>query len=224
MESQINKVLKKSYISLDRAEIINYSLQLETYINVILKKSLSINNKTSIAFGNSSRALSFNNKIVLLQDLEGISKNDQTLLTKFSEIRNKFAHVLDCHFAKNFFEMDNTGTLNYLEKRYKLNLDYSQNDNCLQLIEYLVLDIEQILVRILDTIKKNEFNVGKAYISSKLISRLLEVIDDNKYYESLTGETNKDIVKCFLRKLATEVEIDQHTKEMEEYIKKFKLI
>lgn len=92
-----------------RALVIQLGVNVEEAVSILLCKMLDIDLKNNVAFGTSSFALSFNNKITLLSDLKILGKNEKLFFEQFMQIRNKFAHVkavdsfVACHeiLAKN---------------------------------------------------------------------------------------------------------------------------
>lgn len=215
--------LQKVILSMDRAYALSYSLQIESFINTILTKAFSLSKDTNICFGISSRSLSFNNKLALLFDLRSITSDDQKTLIKFSEIRNKFAHVLNCHNIKTALEI--TDSLIFFEKRYKLGLDYSSNENCYLLFERLIEEIETILTGLIDKIKLSEFDAGKTWASIKITEKLMAARDDSSFLDDIEGNTKDEIVYNFLHKIVDSIkDSDFIDLDNSQIVKKFKLL
>lgn len=100
-----------------RLYILEHSLHLEEMISVSLGSILNIDWKDSKSFGYSSTALSFNQKVRIIQDIKGLNKIEIQKLTDLMVIRNKFAHVKSVETFQDFFDIGGSG------KEVKKNLD-----------------------------------------------------------------------------------------------------
>ncbi|MCX6185548.1 MAG: hypothetical protein NTU43_00945 [Bacteroidetes bacterium] len=88
-----------------RYKIVELSLLLEMVTSIFLRMLLNISDdKTSISFGRKSEALSFNNKVNLLMDLDIIDKDDYNSLKQFMFIRNQFIHNMDVKDFEGAFD------------------------------------------------------------------------------------------------------------------------
>ena len=104
-----------------RAQVIEKAVGFEDLISQLLIMLLDIENNTSISFGTKNLALGFNSKVNLLVDLNFISKEVITDFQIFTEIRNKFAHVI---YADNFtkcMELLSTSSKNKFKEIYGQN-------------------------------------------------------------------------------------------------------
>lgn len=104
--------MKNSNIEL-RNKVLFYSLNLEAYSSTFLKWLLGIQDNDSISFGNTGKALSFDQKINLLIDIGSLQSSDKGKFQKFMEIRNQLMHNLKCNYLKDIF-----GVEKYLTKHY----------------------------------------------------------------------------------------------------------
>ena len=81
-------------ISDARNTVINYGVTIVKYMSMYLAFLLDINNyQTSTSFGNTSNALSLQQKLNLFSDLGYVEKEEKKKLKLFFEIRNQFAHT-----------------------------------------------------------------------------------------------------------------------------------
>jgi hypothetical protein len=86
-----------------RTSILNISLFIEDKTSAILCELLDINRKESKSFGNTSQALSFNDKVNLLLELNVLNSDDVKLLNSFMYIRNQFIHNISVTSFVNVF-------------------------------------------------------------------------------------------------------------------------
>jgi hypothetical protein len=100
-----------------RLYVIEHTLHVEEMISISLGVILNLDWKKSKSFGHGSTALSFNQKVQIIQDLKGLDKTDVQRLTDLMIIRNKFAHVKSIETFKDFFESGKA------PKEVKKNLD-----------------------------------------------------------------------------------------------------
>lgn len=104
-------------ISHIRSVVIEQSVAVEQMINNQVCLLLGIDRKESTLFGSGSRSLPFNLKIELLKELSFFDTILKQKLTRFSEIRNKFAHLVEIKtFSDCFTTID--GLINNMGKWY----------------------------------------------------------------------------------------------------------
>jgi len=80
------------------------------------------------SFGNKSTALSFNAKLNLFLDIQGITKEQANILIKFSEIRNKFAHVDGVETIYDCLQICDATLKKFLEKKYSSKVEEYKYD------------------------------------------------------------------------------------------------
>ena len=78
-----------------KSEILDKSINIETYLSKILMTLLGIKKLDNRALGYKGTALSFKSKADLLYDIDKISKKLYSNLIMFMEIRNQFIHNFD---------------------------------------------------------------------------------------------------------------------------------
>lgn len=142
------------------------SLALEKYMSMFLAFILDIDNyKNSKSFGNTSNALSFNQKLNLFTDLEFIIKEDKNKLIAFSEIRNQFAHNAECLTFADAFTQEIHNRL----KRTNPNLSKSTltEEDYKKAFEDLFIDIKLMFEKLRHEVynkKINEFLTESMYV------------------------------------------------------------
>jgi hypothetical protein len=112
-----------------RKDVLANSLRIEHDLSIIISGLLGLK-KENKSFGNTSKSLSFDAKLTLLMDMETITKDQQTKLSMFMQIRNQFMHNLH---AIDYTSCVNciVGLDNYLGKQYQFAVDdkpYFVND------------------------------------------------------------------------------------------------
>jgi hypothetical protein len=104
-------------ISPIRGIIIEHSVAVEEMITNQICLFLGINKTASAVFGTGSQSMPFNYKIALLKELNFYDATQKQKLTRFSEIRNKFAHLAEIKtFTDCFNAID--GLIKNVEKWY----------------------------------------------------------------------------------------------------------
>lgn len=106
---QENKLKIRSTNENLRLCIIENSIFIDELVSEIVGNILNINWKESKSFGFESCALSFNQKIQIIQDIKGIEKEDLKKLTCIANIRNKFAHVSHIEKFEDLFTQSKVG-------------------------------------------------------------------------------------------------------------------
>jgi len=148
-----------------RLLIIEISIVVEELVSSTLGTFLDIDWKTSETLGSKSSALSFNQKVQIIQDLKTVDKTMINKLNCLMMIRNKFAHVGEIKSLEKLF----TTTSNGIEIKKNLlkwypNIKEESNipNDYFIYFEKLVGDIIDFLIKIS---KEHAFNKG--YIQGK---------------------------------------------------------
>lgn len=89
-----------------RGKILEKALILEELTSRIIKLVLRIIWDETKTLGNKSTSLSFKNKADLLYDLQDLNKDDYNYLIKIMEVRNQFAHNIQCNLWDDFKEIN----------------------------------------------------------------------------------------------------------------------
>lgn len=100
---QAERVISGVPASLDfRARVLGKAVALEYLTSLLLSERLEIDLSNSVLFGETTRALSFNQRFALLREMTAIDKDAKTRLTLLGEVRNRIAHnamalsIMDC--------------------------------------------------------------------------------------------------------------------------------
>ncbi len=185
-----NRILEYQLI---RHLVIDNSVIIEEIASGTLSRLLGIKMRESKAFGYSSESLSFNHKIVLMQDIVGLENEKSKKIRAFSQIRNKFAHVRSVNSWENFFSLSKTYTniKKDLEKWYLIEDDLeniNSEDKYKILYHDLTLDIS-------DFFFSNELR----YIHN--VSNQWALTDFNEYvtkFFEIKAKENPEINKMWL--------------------------
>jgi hypothetical protein len=93
------------FASKTRSFVIEQAITIEDSLTSTISTLLDINSEQSKSFGFGSESLSFNQKILLMQDKNGIPNDVKMKLEVFMHIRNKFAHVKSVDSFENYFKL-----------------------------------------------------------------------------------------------------------------------
>lgn len=89
--------------------VIENCIMIETSISILIGAKLNIDFQNSKSFGNGSSSLSFNQKVQIIQDIEGLEKEFVKKLSCLMNVRNKFTHVGEVSNFEKFFEISKNG-------------------------------------------------------------------------------------------------------------------
>ncbi|GGH24747.1 hypothetical protein FAZ19_16205 [Sphingobacterium alkalisoli] len=204
MEENFKTKITGSTYTIDRSKVLEISVQIEHFTNTLLKAGFSISKSDINSLGHSSKALSFNQKIELLIDLEGISKDAGKILVKFAEIRNKFAHVYECSTLSLYFTVYGSDTLKFLEKRFNHKIDPSENKACWQLLDMLIVDIESVFDGLLRKLASNGYKRGIELGNQKFVDIIVDRLKNDPNLDSINGENKQEIIENFFRSISEE--------------------
>jgi hypothetical protein len=167
-----------------RLLILEETISIEECISLLLGTLLAIDYENSISFGTRSTALSFNQKVQIIQDLKGIDKIMVIKLSCLMNIRNKFAHVSAIDSFENLFTLSRSG------KEIKKNLDRWYNDvnnnkdvesRYLDYFNRLIKDIDEF---IFELVGKHQFDLGykkgELDFRTQFLNELLEEVSKIK--------------------------------------------
>lgn len=177
----------KSSIS-PRAKVIEAAVHLEANITLYLCAYLNIDHKKSVLFGFKRGSLSFDNKLEMLLELNYLNLEKREKFRKFSEIRNKFAHVstilnfTDCYAAIS-------GAENKLSSWYAPKKSLTIEEKNRELFNHLTGELFDDLVNF-QTIS------DKADEKKKLINYYISYVDQITKEMKLAGDANKSFEKA----------------------------
>lgn len=182
--------LKIASVSKDlRLCVIENSIFIEELASHVLGNILNIDWKLSKSFGHSSAALSFSQKLQLIQDIKGIDKEDLKKLNCLANIRNKFAHVSHINTFETLFlessigkEIRNHFLKWYFDQNGVSDIHPTKQEFIFRLCFYLLVnDVIEALLKISNT---HVYNVGvsdgKKQFEEKFIKTLINTLIDRK--------------------------------------------
>lgn len=170
-----------------RKKVLYDSLAFEEALSELAAFLLNISDSNkSYSFGNSSKALSFNQKVYLLIDIGALDKEAITKFLKFMEIRNQFMHnSIATNFINCMAYID--GCEKYLMKNYNFSKTSDRETMVRDAYDKLVSDIFQILTT----------------IQQKVMEKLNDIIHNktsialNKYYKTNINHFYNVLSKMF---------------------------
>ncbi len=199
LESAIESLVKERQINWNsnvstRLFVIENTIIIEEFISTILGNLLGIDWVNSKSLGSTSKAISFNQKITIIQDIKSVDKLLVRKLTRIMEIRNKFAHNYKIKEFSDLFEVKITGN------EIKKNLDtwYGETDqqsdkNYNLYFEGLINDVINSLSKInAESIHKEIFNRGRTDFRETLLDELIGYILSLDNGQSILEEKVKE--------------------------------
>lgn len=162
--------------------VIENCIFIEELTSRVLGNILNIEWEKSKSFGHTSSALSFNQKLQLIQDIKGIDKEDVKKVICISNIRNKFAHVSDIDSFKKLFSNSPIGKeiqIQFLKWYFDENglsdIHPSKTEFVYRLCFYLLVDsVIKILLKISDEhLYKKGFQQGREEFIDKFLWTLI---------------------------------------------------
>lgn len=131
-----------------RTFVIEMSVKIEHFLNVIICQLLHVNPEDSKSFGSTSQSLSFNSKANLLLDLDYLDKEHIKKFQIFMEVRNKFAHVHSVDTFEKCFAL--TKNYNQLKKQFEIDED---SDNLEEDMTYMFISLSMDLANTLSELR-----------------------------------------------------------------------
>jgi len=184
--------------------VIELTVQVEEILSKTLGNLLDIDWKESKTLGYSSSALSFNQKIIIIQDIKGIHNLTKEKLDALMYIRNKFAHVKEVSSFESFFSISKNATdlKKKLQKWYHKetdNFEDVEEENIGYFIR-LISDIQTFLTEISkEHAKKKGYEKGHYEATERINDELIAEIKKmdggieklDKIWEKLKKEFNE---------------------------------
>lgn len=200
----LDDLLFASVPSSARNIVIEASVTIERVIGIMLARFLDINVEVSKSFGMTPAALSFNHKINLLTDMEIIDKNEKTILIKFSEIRNLFAHNAVVINFSNCFE--HNGLKKFLIDKYgtqKSKFDFEE-ENCKMLFEHLYSDVKQmcrnLFKKMMNRAGSQGETTGKLLYHESLMDKIEELAKTDSDFRKKINQIHNEAITEIDRK------------------------
>jgi len=192
-----NKKITQQTLS-TRLYVIEATIYIDELISETLGMLLDIDWKTSNSLGSKSSAISFNQKVIMMQDMKSVNKQMINKMNCLMQIRNKFAHVSSIDSFEDLFLNSSNGASirKDLIKWYSTAAENVENENLdyLSLFNELTYDIISFLFEIIGNFFY-EIGVeeGKNSFRIQLLDELLNEISKI--------EGGKDFVKGIMDKI-----------------------
>ena len=205
MESVFKDPFKDTVTSFERMKVIAVSVRIESIVSKAIGRVLGFSSlEQTRSFGNTSNALSFNAKLNLFLDTKGISKDQINILIKFSEIRNKFAHIEAIETIYDCLEASDASLKKFLEKSYSSkveNYEYGVK-GCYQLFLVFLEDVELVCSTIfkamIDTILKD----SAKFVEAKKAEILKETLLDKSLLTAEQTHVVEIIIREYLKRVS----------------------
>lgn len=170
-------------ISDARSIVINYGVTIEKYMSMYLSFLLDIKDyQTSTSFGNTSNALTLQQKLYLFIDLGYVEEEEKKKLKLFFEIRNQFAHNFQCdNFAY---------AIKKVKKNNKINIGELTEDSCKNFVNKIYQEIKLMFTRLRDAIYDRKATV---FLLTRLHLTNQETINNLKKHPGLNSEIIEQI-------------------------------
>lgn len=173
--------MNEKKIRRQRYLVIELTVQVEEILSKTLGNLLDIDWKVSKTLGYGSSALSFNQKIIIIQDIKGINNLTKEKLDALMYIRNKFAHVKEVNSFESFFSISKnaTGIKRKLQKWYHKeadNFEDIEEENVNYFIR-LVADTQNFLIEISkEHAKKKGYEKGRNEATERINEEVIAEI------------------------------------------------
>ena len=181
-----------------RLYVIEHTLHIETLISEAIGSLLGVDYEASKSFGFGSSALSFGQKVQIVQDIKGIESEMTKKLTCLMNIRNKFAHVQIVDSFEKLFEVAKNGTQikNQLDKWYSLDHKKDEDDVYKFLFFKLSNEISKMLfdLEVKERLEKSVLQIEKDFQKGQL-EALQEVVAESEIGEKLKAAIHKRTVE-----------------------------
>lgn len=183
MKETIKGTSFTEYEGMIKLLILSYSLRLESMISDYLRYILKLNS-SPISLGNTSNALSMNQKVTLMIDSGLFKSSDKKSIVHFQAIRNQFMHNIEAKSLESCMSFLN-GTEGYINKLFLKEREVAERE------------VGETLIKDNEAVKTNNKELEKYGVSDKekmLYNCLLVLLSDvlNSYREALNRLTGKD--------------------------------
>lgn len=190
-----------------RLYVIEHTINIEVLISEAIGSLLRIDYLKSKSFGFSSAALSFNQKVQIIQDLNGIEPIIKNKLTCLMNIRNKFAHVQSIDTFDKLFEntINGKSIKKDLDKWYSAELEETEDEKYKFFFFLLAEEISKMLVNIQikaemkNMFKELEYDINKNQLDL-LIEKILKLDNGGKiisdaFLQAIESLKNEEYIK-----------------------------
>lgn len=196
---------KDTVTSFERMKVIAVSVRIEQIISKGIGRVLGFTSlEQTRSFGISSSALSFNAKLNLFLDTKQITKDQVNVMTKFSEIRNKFAHVEAIETIYDCLEACDKSLKKFLERNYSSKLENYEYgvSGCYQLFLLFLEDVEIVCSVIFQSMIDRILKDQEDFIKAKKAEILRATLIDKSLLTIEQLEVVKIIIKEYYKRVA----------------------
>ncbi|MRT92276.1 hypothetical protein [Ancylomarina sp. 16SWW S1-10-2] len=192
-----------------RTEVLEYALQIEESIKILLLLCLGINNSTKTKLFGSKAGISFQNKIDLLYDIDVLEKDEYQGLELQMNFRNKFLHDIKFNTYLSILSFFDNGIKNRFKKYLLDNGDISDEDSCREDYQNLYMSNLKVILTKIESKKKDADDTmdllstptkiynGLTDIFFNLIGDLYQQIENSNLENPDVNElVNKIRIKC----------------------------
>lgn len=202
-----------------RKHLLLYALYLEGFLSEFLAALLGIKNtESSMSFGNTSKALSFNQKVNLLIDLGALKKEDQNKFITFMELRNQFMHNIHAKTYELCYEYLPKGKDNFVLGRYPQKANLSREKQ----LEEASLDLASEIIKLtIGVIKKINTKISKEVTADlykeQFDSLVKSIYEATEQLDTIADELDKSstLIEGKMKgvgKVARKLILDKHLK------------
>lgn len=184
-----------------RMKILRACVELEGATSDFLRQFFRLKD-TSKSFGNTSKALSFENKLNLMLDIASITKDERERFTWLQEMRNQFAHNDACISYEIYFILTKKSP-DKLFQWYPVPSKGTQEQRLSKAVNLWLKDLDRIrrkaegmIVKRLSASMREKMNAASFHVYSSKRTEFYNRFEDQKTY---SGEEVKDIVSEIFR-------------------------
>ena len=211
-----------------RGKVLESAVQIESRISKVIAFLLDIKLKNSKTLGTTNRAISFDQKVSLLTDLNyQPDKNFATAIQLFTEIRNKFAHVEKVNsFVSCFKIIEESSPDKNKRKKFISSMlpEVTTDRDDIDEETYLSLSFEMLCIQInywLDLIIKfSSRNKKQVFLKSGVIELLRSYIDSRTQKTNNEEESFFKNVELLIKEIETDYELLNDINEYSQQVKK----
>lgn len=162
-----------------RTNVLTHSLLVESMTSIFLAKLLGIEDvANSKTLGNNSSAISFNQKIHLLIDINALDSSVKKKLQVFMEVRNQFMHNYGAKTFELCFEFIKKDKANSFLKEYPQDVTKTKEEQLELAFEQLCKEIIQIIKDLFEEVKVRITNNVRNELALQFKSDTFEAIKE----------------------------------------------
>lgn len=176
--------------------VIEQAVMIEEMLSFTICKILGIDEKVSKSFGYGSEALGFNQKVILIQDKKGISKEIKMKFDVLMHIRNKFAHLKSVDSFEKFFGLSK-GCMNVkknLDKWY-LKIDEKFENTEIQYKSYYYNLTTELFYYLFNLVMVHAYYEVQNNRDHELNEKFIEILQEKNAGAPITIEIWNETIK-----------------------------